>query len=61
MKFLLAFSFAIPAIAQTMNEFTQGGCKSVVMIYARGSAEGGNVVCLSASSQPTEHPNGLYV
>ena len=61
MKFLVALSFAIPVISQTQNEFTQGGCKGTVMIYARGSAEGGNVVCLSASSQPTEHPNGLYV
>jgi cutinase len=29
----------------TSNEFTNGGCKSVIVIFARGTAQLGNLVC----------------
>lgn len=29
----------------TANEFTNGGCKNVVLIFARGTAQLGNLVC----------------
>jgi len=32
----------------TINDFTQGGCKSVIMVYARASTEQGNVGVLGA-------------
>lgn len=52
MKFLSILTFVSAALAgplslekrQTANDFTNGGCKGVVMIYARGSTELGNVV-----------------
>lgn len=31
----------------TANEFTNGGCKEVVLIFARGTAQLGNLVCCS--------------
>jgi len=34
---------------QTSSDFTQGGCKRVVMVYARGSTEAGNIGTLGPS------------
>lgn len=57
MKFLVALVLAATALAtpvshekrQTANDFTNGsGCKKVVMIYARGSTELGNIVSFTA-------------
>lgn len=30
----------------TENDFLRGGCKDVIMIFARGTTEPGNIVCL---------------
>jgi hypothetical protein len=59
MNFLLsallftATVFAAPApaviearqLSYTSNDYVNGGCKPVVMAFARGSGEIGNVVC----------------
>lgn len=50
---LFALSAVVGALAapteivkrNTADDFVNGGCKGVVMIYARGSTEAGNVVC----------------
>lgn len=31
---------------QSVNEYSSGGCKSAIFFFARGSTEGGNVVCV---------------
>ncbi|TGZ78502.1 putative cutinase 3 [Ascodesmis nigricans] len=57
MKFLSVLTFAVGALAsalphekrQTANDFVNGGCKGVVMVYARGSTELGNVGTLGPS------------
>jgi len=57
MKFLVALAFVAGALAtpmslerrQTANGFTRGGCKGVMMAYARGSTELGNVGTLGPS------------
>ncbi|GAP86676.2 putative cutinase [Rosellinia necatrix] len=35
--------FSIAATGTTANEFLQGGCRSVIFLYARGSTQDGNV------------------
>jgi cutinase len=42
----------------TSNELTQGSCKQVIFIWARGSTEGGNMASLiPAISLFTFHPD----
>lgn len=31
-------------VGTTANEFTSGGCKDVVLLYARGTTQAGNMV-----------------
>lgn len=59
MKFFIPLVFVAGALASpvalesrqllssstTSNDYVKGGCKPVVMIYARASTESGNVVC----------------
>lgn len=62
MKFLTLLTFAAGALSaaithekrQTANDFVEDGCKDIVMIYARGSTELGNVVCTQTSGLPAE-------
>lgn len=53
--FLATFAAALPndlvvrqsnRVGSTANEFKNGGCKPVVMVFARGSTEAGNMVRL---------------
>ena len=37
-------------VGTVANEFVAGGCKPVVMLFARGSTETGNMVCIFLSS-----------
>jgi cutinase len=43
-KVLKVESTASMTAEMTANEFIDGGCKDVVMIYARGSTQSGNLV-----------------
>lgn len=73
MKYLVALILAATALAtpiahekrQTANDFINGnGCKKVVMIYARGSTELGNIVsstALDANLVVLLHLFGIYL
>lgn len=37
-------------VGSTANEFKEDGCKPVVMLFARGSTEAGNMVSISLLS-----------
>lgn len=32
-------------VGTTANEFTSGGCRDVVLVFARGTGQSGNMVC----------------
>ena len=57
--FIASLSSALPndlvvrqsnRVGSTANEFKNGGCKPVVMVFARGSTEVGNMVSISVES-----------
>lgn len=39
--------------SDTANEFIEGGCRANIFIFARGSAETGNMVCVTVSLSST--------
>lgn len=60
--FIASFVAALPndlvvrqstRVGSTANEFKNGGCKDVVMVFARGSTEAGNMVCIIKSTSST--------
>lgn len=40
-------------VGTTANEFTSGGCRDVVLVYARGTGQDGNMVSFMRSNPPS--------
>ena len=41
-------------VGTTANEFTSGGCRDVVLVYARGTGQAGNMVSFTRSNPPLD-------
>lgn len=47
---LVASAMAVPLgsrdVGLTANELVDGGCRDIILVYARGTNQDGNMVCL---------------